>query len=517
MKKIIKLALLVCLIFADLAASGSKKYSQKNFMAPRDQLTNLAMRHVSWHLYFDKKADGRYSGTVQAVPFFQESTNKSGLGRYFGFYNSAKDRYQNYIGVDPNNTDGDYLLKTDDIIHNIRYDEYDEANTLSARVGIDPYQQVYGVRLDWHQDLDDLWNGLFFRVSTPIVWVRNDINLFDKKSGSQRLPRYNGTFYTLSGPEITLRDFFNGNLENFNTDNRQLPLKYAKMGTSHTAGGFADFEVALGYQVLYRRDYHLVLNALAVIPTGNVPHAEYRFEPIYGNGGHWGIGAGLDADLILWRKSDDKYKFKVLFAADYKYLFPATEKRTPTIKGYDGVSKLEYIYVLAGEKGKKYVFPLANVLTQDLNVHPGSIFDAIVAFNFKISNWDIDLGYNIFFKECENVYLKKAWDNYKYAVAAYGYNASAEFNIFENTDTRFLGIAQTPDNELDRTIKEKDIDLKSVSQPSQTTHKIYGGVSYNYTKWEHPLLFGLGGSYEWASTNAALEGWAIWFKTAISF
>jgi len=500
MKRMIKAFLTVSIFFTNITLFAD--YSDKNFMLPRDQISNLALKHSTWHTFFNKKPDGKYSGTIQISPFYQKSNNKTDIGKFFGFINEKKDnRRQNYIGVDPtDNTE--YLLLTDDIIHN--FDQTAAKRTLNARIKFEPYQTVYGVRLDYHQDLDELLNGLFFQINTPLVHVKTNMNLSDMKTGEQGLPIDNGDLSTTK--KVTLGDYFAGNVENAATTNLQEKLKYAKMAGSQSTGGLADVEIDLGYQLFFKKNFRLSFNGAVLVPTGNRPKAEYRFEPIYGSAGHWAIGAGLDIDLCLWKKEDTE--IKLMAAADYKYYFKSVEKRTPSFKGADGNKNAENIYKLGGEKGRPTVFPLANALTQDLHVEPGSQIDCIFAICFNFKRIIFDIGYNCFAREAEEINLKHAWNNYQYAVAAYEYNTTNKFEI--KAATADLGTTGNA-------IKDTEIDLMSVTQPRQTTHKFYTAIAYENKEWKYPYNIGVGGSYEFAESNSALEGWALWLKGNLAF
>ena len=498
MKRIIKLIALSSFFMAGVVLAKTDRFIQKNYMQPRDQLSNLAMKTVNWHYFYNAKPDGKYSGTVQVTPFYQKSAGKYGVGKYFGFVNDnplleGQPREQNYIGVKYN--DPEYLLDPRDIIH----EEQEEAEFV-GRFKFEPYQEIWAARFDWHQDLDELINGLFFEISTPLVSVKNNMNLTDMEAGHPE--------ELINGKEVTLRDYFSGNIStngSLTGEFVQLPLKYARMAGGNTTGGFADVEIDLGYQLFYKKNFRLSFNGAVIVPTGNQPKAINRFEPIYGSGDHWALGFGIDTDLTFWKSKDDNKHIKALLLGNYRFYFKSTEKRTPTFKDENGKSKLEYMYLLGGEKGERKVFPLANVLTQDLNIEPGSQVELLAALNFKWKRWHLDAGYNLFARESEVVEFKHTWNNYKYAVAAYDYDTSIDFDLNTNIREGF------------KTITDSDIDLTSVKQPSQTTHKVYGGLAYECKRWKYPTMFGLGGHYEWARTNASLETWALWLKASLAY
>ena len=72
--------------------------------------------------------------------------------------------------------------------------------------------------------------------------------------------------------------------------------------------------------------------------------------------------------------------------------------------------------------------------------------------------------------------------------------------------------------EVLHTLDSADLDIDAVKTPSQVTNKIFAGLGYqfNYSK-SVPGLVGIGGSYEFASDNAALENYSVWLKLGVSF
>ena len=90
----------------------------------------------------------------------------------------------------------------------------------------------------------------------------------------------------------------------------------------------------------------------------------------------------------------EKGKVCVDVGLNYRYLFEGTEKRPLSVTGFNdrgqgtGNSgkelKLTH-YALAGRVGQinKPFFPLANVLTRDLRVKPGSQLDGIINFSVQ--------------------------------------------------------------------------------------------------------------------------------------
>ena len=87
-----------------------KTYSNKTFLMPRDQLSNLPMEYTTWHKDLYRKSNTLYNGTFRVVPFYQESDNKSDIGKYFGFDRGGTTGIVNQISVGTS-TQGELLNK----------------------------------------------------------------------------------------------------------------------------------------------------------------------------------------------------------------------------------------------------------------------------------------------------------------------------------------------------------------------------------------------------------------------
>jgi hypothetical protein len=464
----------------------------------------------------------RWGGSLQATGFYQASTNKTDLGKYFGKYNSATGpslnnpyagTIQDFIEVKNRNVLGTqnneraFLLDSRDIIHDHGGGITSASERLHTKGTFRPKQTSYGVRLDYHQKLDKLAKGLYFKVTAPIVHVKNDMGLC-----------YTGTYPTQNLPwsttKVNLASYLAGNICITGT---QKKLTHAKICGSDSTTGVADVKVTLGYNFLYKEHKHLGARVSLVIPTTDTPDGRRIFEAELGQRGHWALGLGVDSAFELWQHGNKSLEF--VGAIDGLYILPETEKRTlgfkytDTLKSTDlngagtiSAGKLVPMgwYMLGAQNGKKEVFPLANVLTQDVTVRPGWQVEAIAQLAFNWCDFTLDLGYNLFAKERESV-MEKCWANDTYARASWTYDPANDFHageIFYN-----MGWIQR-----DHLVTEVAV------TPVAVTHKVYGGASYAFNDWEYPLMLGIGASWEFTQgTNSALDGYALWAKLALTF
>ncbi|KKQ32386.1 MAG: hypothetical protein US49_C0009G0023 [candidate division TM6 bacterium GW2011_GWF2_37_49] len=450
------------------------------------------MEKSIWHEYAYQKLD-LYGGHkvrshFDVTPFYQASTDKHDTGAYFGIGKGNGFQVAKAADV-PAHGDivGGYL------IHN-RDDQGEDASLLAGKVTFDPKQDIWGVRLDFFQDIDHPYKNLFFRASMPIVYVQNDMGMEIK----------DGTPVTFGSTEFSLADFFAGNVEvteAMDAYNQQSALTKGKINGKRSKVGLGDIELGLGYKFHQTKKSHLFLSLGLTVPVEEESRGEYLFDAVTGNGNHVGLGVRMDSGVQIWENKHAAVR--ALFDLDYHYLFSATEDRTVTPKS-SITSGFMSQYYLAGFKDQtgKALFPAANILTRGVRVEPGSQLEAMLALSFKSGGFVIDLGYDFYYKDEEKAWIK-GWQDGMYGISATDYDASIAFDANQT-----IGGFLTKD----------DLNVESAKTPSQTTHKIFAGLGYQFNIVKKcPALAAIGGSYEFAQDNSALEQYALWLKLGISF
>ncbi len=499
------LALLSLVFFGSAAATT---YSQKTDFSPRAVLMNRAMEYTTWHeLEFGHtKAPSKslLNGHVALTGFYQESQNGADLGKYFGIGNG-----KNSFRVGPQN------VATTEVINNFLIHDHDgggnvDQSTLTGTIAFNPKQEIYGMRVDYFQDINDPFKKFFFKASMPVVHVQQKMGMSIKDETLLAAHVNN------DNKARSLQDFFGGLINIAQAADKQGPLTKAKITGNRSTTGIADLNLALGYKLYTTPQNHLYVNAGILIPTGTKKKGEYLFEPRTGNGGHTGFTMGIDGGVELWSNKSKEASVRLLAALDYRYLFESTEYRTPMLNEsfFDATftnnltySKFNHYY-LGGYRGTHplSLFPAANVFTQGLKVKPGNQGEAIVDLSFKCSGFVVDLGYNAFYKEKESVWLKN-WDDSSFAIVKRDFDASA------NDIPSALGAAAAS-----KFVTKSDFDMESVTNPSQFSHKIFGGLGYSFAiAHKYFATLGLGASYEFATDNATMEAMALWAKAGFSF
>jgi hypothetical protein len=536
MKRLIHGLLVAMLLIGNVAA---KTYSNKTFLTPRSHLMNLAMEKTTWHKQTDIVPDKNFGGTIQVTGFYEESENKRSLGKYFGVSNYLTgDCSEDFIAVVPDFDTDDHPkhIGAGHIIHNAQHSTDAAYTTLADKITWRPDRESYGIRIDYHQKLDKILKGLFFKISIPIVHVQTSMGFSSTCCQSscgttctpaaycvrQPLPDTNGDL-TVSTTK-SLADYLTGNVVNTAVKNKQAALCKAKIHNGNSETGIADIDLIIGYNFLYEPTKHFNASFGITFPTGNTPDGEYLFPAIVGNCNHWAIGCGLDAKFQIWKRK--KMTLDVLTACNYRYLFSSTEKRTPGLIWPAGTYANKRVFYgqwwLGAKKGDTTLTPMANLITRDMTVYPGSHFDSVVQFAFNWSGFTFDLGYNLFAKEAEKVRLKGeeccnpcatsctpadcgGWRDNTYAIS----------DLDWQTDSAFAA-GDTYYSSSDW-INREHLCLDACTQPSVVTHKIYGGAGYAFNDWDYPLMLGLGGSYEFETDNDSLDGWSVWAKIGVTF
>lgn len=461
-------------------------YTNKTFMNIPTPHTFLPMKYSTWHRIIKQgsSADTPWNATVHVAPFYHNSNNKGKMGKYFGTNN----KNVLTVGRFGPNTD----IQGNLIIH---------ANSPSDPAGelkLDPEHTAYGAYFSYHQKLEGIHKGLFLQVNVPLEHVENDLHMSTTVSD--------------------ILNYFKGDYEVTSGATKQEKLTHAKLDNLRSKSGVADIEVMLGYKLADKKE-HEVNGAIKLqIPTGNRPTGEYIFDAIVGNNRHWGLGGQFDASMNI-SKGDD-YSLEFITHLDYMYFFKADEKRTLGYRngyasGTDPITSLVTEdtptifpwahYILGGEDGKAGTFPLANVLTRDVDVTPGGQVKGMASFAYHRNNTTIDFGYSFLARESEKVTVKQ-WDNNKYGPAIANYNATNTFNYDDPTNDILGG-----------PIQQNELETRTPSTPGFLKHSLHLALGYTLSEWENPFTMGCGASVSWMEDNSNTVGYTLWLKFGATF
>lgn len=478
------------LLVAMLAVSATvQAHTNKTFLLPRSHGVNLPMELSTFCELVHRKAADKFGANFQAVGFYNATADENDTGKYFGIKN--KDTFtltRNAAGAAASTADQDLGF----FVHNNA-----SAGGTSANVTLHPEQEAWGVRFDYYQDLEKILKGLYLKVVVPVVHVENDMEL--KVASATTTEATNFT------------NFLKGTFDGIDAAaNVQKRLTHAKMDGSNDSTGVADIDIVLGYNFLCKEAYHVGINIGFTIPTGDEADGNHAFEAIVGNGNHWAFGAGFCAGVRAW--GDEDHNIKINAVLNYRFLFEATERRTLGLVDAPGFSAglIDWgHYVLlakVGDPKANGLTPAANVTTLNVDVTPGSQLDAMLALAYNNGGFCLDFGYNLFWKDDEDVDLKGGqFTDGTWGIADRNFAANAGGNV---------AIADFVANTA---LTAKNLSTAAAETPSQVTHKIFAALGYVFKDWECPLMLGVGGGYEFRGSNAALEKWELWLKLGVGF
>lgn len=478
-----------------LSAQHVSAYTNKTYLADRPKGVDSLLERVTLQNMHSSKAEDSFGATFQATGFYNESLKSDDIGAYFFF----KDKPNASL-----NRDTLRLIIPD---HNpgIAVPGQPLSSDSNTTVKLCPTIRTYGIMFSYLQDLEKILPGLYFNVRAPIVEVDTDTGLI-----------------VAGGNGETVKKFFGGTLDEIQATapEARQPLNNAKIIGRQSAIGIADIDLRMGYAFLQREHGTLGLNVGLTIPTGNSPEGKNLLEAIYGNGGHWGFGLGIEGRYELW--NNENATLGIHANSDYRQLFTNTERRTFGIKGID----LGQYRITAARVANSLTTqgnPAANVLTLSTDVTPGVQLDNVVGFTYTYGGLTVDLGYNLYFRDTESLKLRDSWDDAQIAnvyltdptTANPAGGRDVPFGTFPAPAPAAVNLTANLATHKDLTTSA--INFDSAVTPAQVTNKVLAGVGYIFKEWEYPIMLGFGGHYEIPTKNSAIQTWGFYFKSGIAF
>lgn len=522
MKKLRYLSLMmlasVISVFADSstpqALKGGDATGQTFFWA-RPQFQDAMPEKVS--LFRNDRALARdcgWGGAFQAVIFGGRTTNKDSqrLARYFMFEEKDQLTVASTGVADVDTTQG-VNVDINPLNFNVGYAIDGVPATYQSTLIFKPRQSVVGAGFDYIQyfgcgDCPRWWG----EVSFPVLRVRNDMRLTETniviEAGATLIP----------GAAPSIAAAFTG----------QFPIsgeaedvwQFGIINGKQQKTGVADVEIKVGYEYI-RNDCSYLYSYLGVlVPTGTKPQAKYVFEPILGENRHVGFLSGGSGGYEIWEGCGKNLWFDCDIA--WRYLFNKSQLRSFDLYNRPW-SRYMPIFVNETDAAIPEVTPGINTFTQKMKINPGLQFDINWAFVFSTEcGFLAEVGYNFWARTAERVKLATPWVvGPAIANLSTGAPVANEINRISNIGAFFgpalniTAVNPVTPNTL-YLIQEGDINFNSAACPAALTQTIYGTLGYSSDCWCWPILFAVGGSYEWSKINTALTRWTAWGKIGIS-
>jgi len=280
--------------------------------------------------------------------------------------------------------------------------------------------------------LDNIIEGLYFRIHTPICYTRWYVDMREKtiNTGTNNYdPGYfNDTFVgSFQDPQAygIARPALLKNFTQYIQDGASIQeihgitykgLKEALVSKKPlTKTGLAEITASFGWNVRSTEDYHFGFNIRGAAPTGNTPQGHWLFEPIVGNGHHWELGAGISGHVCLGRGEGNNKDLSLYVDAYCSHMFGTRQCRTfdvcgkplsrymLAIKFTDASKDLRVDDIPMPYANAKEFVPVANITTIPVDV--SALFQGEMLFKlaYTVRDVQIDLGYDIWARSAENI------------------------------------------------------------------------------------------------------------------
>ncbi len=309
-------------------------------------------------------------------------------------------------------------------------------------LAIKPRIENYIIDLNLYFGLDELSNGLYLRIHAPLTHTKWTLGLDSciacapKFRGCPTFPpcyMYSSTVQTVPCPNVNpmLNPLYQSD-QNCATDSLRVALsgnftfgdmteawRYGRFSfCARDKTGLADIDAIFGYNFWHNDFSHFGFFALTVVPTGNRPKAKYIFEPLVGNGKHWEFGGGLTTHLStanpcfnigFYIEGNVTWVFNTHQIRSFDFTNNGPLSRYMLLKEYDPDCSING--TPAGEFQGTYVYNgnlmnAINFATRNCEVHVGLKSDVSAKICISAGGWDIDAGYNFFYRNKETVCIK---------------------------------------------------------------------------------------------------------------
>lgn len=460
-------------------------YTGRTFFMPRPIQQDIVLQKISSH-EFVKKFTGNFK--ILGTTFYKESTNSSDLSKYFFPGNKTELTVQ-----------GPGITGTPDISStwlSITDDQENFIDNFSSKIKIKPKQQSFGLNLQLFKNLNFINKRIMVSASLPFIQIQTDLNFneYDKSTQLEKLPLdINNKFLAANATEAL--------------DHPILHYAKLKNGTQKLAG-LADIKLTIEGLLKINSRVDINISAYGVIPTGYKPKMEYLFEPIIGNGKHFGLGTNANVEVKIW-KHKNKF-FKLTGGVDYQYLFKNTNKRTFDLSKNGSWSR----YVDARSDGATGLVNIANITTLNVDVTPRSNINSFLTLLYKNKSFNFQLGYNLWWRDSEKLKLKDSFEEI-YSISGLDLNGGFFTEGYYPKATIKDHASNHPTDPFSA-LTVNDLNLSSGKVTSALSNKFYFNIGFDGKASTGKYLVNTGASYEIANKNSTLSVWDIFLQLGLS-
>ncbi|HRN78596.1 MAG TPA: hypothetical protein PLU71_05110 [Candidatus Dependentiae bacterium] len=483
-------------ILVILSCFMCKLYARKqevfshSFMYTRPVLYNVAMYDAIWHNFVYNKT-GNHGSSFQMIGFAQKSREKNAIKQYFLPQNGKT----NVLVA------GDAISETF-FTRDVRAEWLGLPDTFSGVLTINPEQKQAGFIFQYHQNFksmfaeSSLWENTWFSISVPLVSVRNNF-------GPEQSMVMTGTNEPTQPPFDLIQAF------------NQPDWQYGKFcpNTLHSFS-IAELRIDGGRDYVTQNKlnqfrYYAILS----IPFAPKQDASYIFDPFAGNNKHFGTGFGLNMNFLL---NKDIEQFKLFYFIDLEavYLWRNKQKRTFDLRNKPW-SRFLPMNRQNGPPDQN--IPGVNVLTFDVKVSPFGIFDFATGWRVQTGPFEFELSYSVWGRDYEHI---KLWDTIPetFCYGVYGIAGTGSMiekgQVVATSSSMSTINCQAPNDAEFTPITIEDIDFDSGAASSAIIQKLQVAAGIMHDEY---VFFGIGGYFEFAQKNSALQNSGVWVKWGMSF
>lgn len=372
------------------------------------------------------------------------------------------------------------------------------AAPFSSTFTIQPTRKQFSYVGNMYFNFKDCWCGLWADFTFGVTNAHHRLNCCEVGNRSTACPGISTIADALSNPLLKSGKFYCDNCRD---------------GKRRT--GFEDVQLRLGYDYTYCDENRIGIYAIGTIPAGRTPTAEFVFEPLVGSK-HASIGVGFLGDFAFSFCGCDDSSLTLMTDFNYRYGFKHGECRTLDLIPNGPFSRF---LLLVDQSALGLPFPAANITTLKVNVKPRGTIQWWLAINYEYCNWNFELGYNLWWRQNEELELKNnKCSVFPTTVGVFNVNGCGLSALTASNAT--ITNPGTPDTTF-VPITPANLNLLTAAAGRALSNKVYGALSWtgcacDCLEW----ITGFGGSYEFVSKHDkcnALQSWAVFGKMAIGF
>lgn len=497
----------------------------KTFLSPRSQSVNAARQLVLFHRYINLPCKDFY-GAFSITPEYGGSFRPERIAEYFW--------------------SNDTLVITGSQVTN----RDNETQILADYFGLGPlFQSTVAMKPEIRTALVDFdlylgYQDYYLRIHVPYVWTKWHYKLRESISPNVPIPDFYPPLYMDTGAVAApAQSFIQAIAGNLTWGQVSQPLKFGRIDGAHSQRGFAEAQIALGWNFINDECEHAGFNIRGSIPAGTRSKAIFLFEPILGNGHHPELGIGFTGHALVWEK-DGQQTVEIWTDINLTHLFNSRQRRSFDLINPSDPNNIEFKgfgtrYILAKEFDAVGNYtgvsqPAINITTLECDVSVAIQVDLVIMASYQYCNYTIDVGYNAWLRSREMISNREKIPNNTYALKGIQ-NVSTGIGLSNATQStatifgnEFTDQATVADPFPPIFFNDSQIDESSAQASRGFTHKLFGNFGYSWDdcyNYAAPFL-GIGGEVEFEGLNPrheikanknSISQWGVWIKGGFGF